>query len=558
MNFGQELQSYIDKGIYPFHMPGHKRSLMPDPSLPYGRDVTEVEGTDDLHHATGFIKEAMERAAGVWGAERSCFLVNGSTCGNLAGITAMVPYGSEVICQRNSHLSVFHALELWGLQVHWIYPKTVLKKSTAGTGQAADGADHTDPKGENKDNADPIDAGICGSVDPEEVRKLLIKYPRTQGVILTSPSYEGVLSDIETICRICHSHREADGSTRPVPVFVDEAHGAHLGPFYPGQGDAAPVHSGRDRDPAAAGAVIQRTEGEETGFPKGALACGADIVVQSLHKTLPSLTQTAILHLQGDLADPETVEEKLSVFETSSPSYLLMEAIDTCVEWLEREGLDALQTWMEHLTDFRKQAAGLKHFRLYDGTGVFSYDPGKLLFFCGKNAPTGVELEGCLRERFKIQAEMSGPDRILFMTGPGDKKEAYEKLFQALHTLDLEISGRVKAAETSSMDPEPEAKGSKKTAFAADPFLSLGSTFAEGSPRTIAETLHGPKCACPMEQCAGKVLAEYIFCYPPGIPLLVPGEQIPADFSERIFRLESAGAEVRRRFPDRILCAKGQ
>ena len=146
MNFGQELQSSIDKGIYPFHMPGHKRGLMPDPGLPYGRDVTEVEGTDDLHHATGFIRDAMERAAGVWGAGRSFFLVNGSTCGNLAGITAMVPYGSEVICQRNSHLSVFHALELWGLQVHWIYPKAVLRKTGTEAGEAENASDHTDAK----------------------------------------------------------------------------------------------------------------------------------------------------------------------------------------------------------------------------------------------------------------------------------------------------------------------------------------------------------------------------------------------------------------------------
>ena len=235
-----DLQFYTDSGIYPFHMPGHKRILKPVPELPYERDVTEVEGTDDLHHADGILKTAMERAADLWGADRSFFLVGGSTCGNLAGITAMVPYGSEVICQRNSHLSVFHAPELWGLKVRWLMPKTV-----------------TDPE-----TGHPI---CCGSVDPDDVKDLLERFPEVKGVILTSPTYEGVISDVKTIAKICHDRED------PIPVLVDEAHGAHLGLF---------------RDPAAT------TETGTTYFPSSSMAITA--LSSSLESISPATALTAI------------------------------------------------------------------------------------------------------------------------------------------------------------------------------------------------------------------------------------------------------------------------
>ena len=197
----------------------------------------------------------MERAADLWGARRTWFLVGGSTCGILAAIRAAAPFGSEIIAARNCHRSVFHAIELGGYKVHWIVP--------------------------DRDR----EYEICKAVTPEQVEASVKRHPGSSAVILTSPTYEGVISDIRGISDIC--------AEAGIPLIVDEAHGAHLGLF------------------------------EDDGFPDGAVKCGADLVVQSLHKTLPSLTQTAVLHLQGNLVDEKEVERQLGIFETSSPSYPL-------------------------------------------------------------------------------------------------------------------------------------------------------------------------------------------------------------------------------------------
>ena len=150
----------------------------------------------------------------------------------LAAIRAAAPFGSEVIAARNCHRSVFHAIELGNYKVHWVIPD------------------------QNREFE------ICKGITPRQIEKAVERYPDSAAVILTSPTYEGVLSDIREISDIC--------AQAGIPLVVDEAHGAHLGLF------------------------------PEGGFPDGAVKCGADIVVQSVHKTLPSLTQTAVLHLQGD------------------------------------------------------------------------------------------------------------------------------------------------------------------------------------------------------------------------------------------------------------------
>jgi len=121
-----QLEKYNAGGLYPFHMPGHKRRMAPAPGLPYTLDVTEVPGTDDLHDARGILREAMQRTAALWGAERTWYVVNGSTCGLLAGIRALARRGSEVLCARNCHKAVCHALELAGFRVHWIFPDAAI------------------------------------------------------------------------------------------------------------------------------------------------------------------------------------------------------------------------------------------------------------------------------------------------------------------------------------------------------------------------------------------------------------------------------------------------
>ena len=369
-----QLEAYAAQGLYPFHMPGHKRRMPPAPGLPAGWDVTEVPGTDDLHDAGGILRQAMERTAVLCGADRTWYLVNGSTCGLLAGIRALARRDSEVLCARNCHKAVYHALELSGYRIHWIMPET-----------------------------DP-DWGICGGIRAEQVKAALRRHPSVKAVILTSPTYEGVLSELEEICRNAHA--------RGIPVLVDEAHGAHLIPL-----------------------------SEKSGFPAGALACGADLVVQSPHKTLPSLTQTALLHLQGNLVDPARIEAELDIFETSSPSYPLMASLDGCTGILRTKGAELFERWALRLGRFETAIRPLQRLRvLYHGPGgrqekktgaagalLSLYDPGKILIDAGPAGMDGRELARILREEWRMETEMTQGSLVLAMTSLCDDEDALDR-----------------------------------------------------------------------------------------------------------------------------------
>lgn len=459
------LRQYCGSGIYPLHMPGHKRRPGPCPGLPYEWDVTEVEGTDDLHDARGILKEAMDRTAALYGADYTRYLVGGSTCGILAGIRAALRHGDRVAVARNCHKSVYHAIELCGLETVWILPETV------------------------------PDYRICGSVSPEAVRCLLQTDPSIRAVILTSPTYEGVLSNIGAIAAHCHAHE--------IPLIVDEAHGAHLGLF-----------SG-------------------TGFPAGALSCGADLVIQSPHKTLPSLTQTAWLHLRGDRISAGALERELDIFETSSPSYPLLASLDACTGLLEAEGYSLFRGWQQRLSAFYEGAAALRRFRILGREAgemsrdtVYAFDPGKILIACPTGQMTGQALARLLRDRYLLETEMALGDCVLAMTSPADAPDALQRLLEAL--LALEGSPRLFSdpAEGSGEDIPPLP--------APETVLPVGQAV-----RMDME-------AVPLAAAAGRICGEYLYCYPPGIPVCAPGERITDRVLSRIRSLEASGCRIRR------------
>ena len=459
------LRQYCGSGIYPLHMPGHKRRPGPCPGLPYAWDLTEVEGTDDLHDARGILKEAMDRTAALYGADCTRYLVGGSTCGILAGIRAALRHGDRVAVARNCHKSVYHAIELCSLEAVWILPETV------------------------------PDYRICGSVSPEAVRGLLQADPSIRAVILTSPTYEGVLSNIGAIAAHCHAHE--------IPLIVDEAHGAHLG-LFPG-----------------------------TGFPAGALSCGAALVIQSPHKTLPSLTQTAWLHLRGDRISTGALARELDIFETSSPSYPLLASLDACTGLLEAEGYSLFRGWQQRLSDFYEGAAALRRFRILGREAgeicrdkVYAFDPGKILIACPPGRMTGHALARLLRERYRLETEMALGDCVLAMTSPADAPDALQRLLEAL--LALEGSPRLFSdpAEGSGEDIPPLP--------APETVLPVGQAV-----RMDME-------AVPLAAAAGRICGEYLYCYPPGIPVCAPGERITDRVLSRILSLEASGCRIRR------------
>ena len=425
--------------MYPFHMPGHKRNAEMFPALPLKRDITEITGADNLHNPRGIIKNSMEKAAALWGAKRSYYLVNGSSCGILAGICTLTKRKDKVLVPRNCHRSVFHALELNSLEPVFVMPEY---------------------------NAE---IGVYGSLKPETVEKALDKNPDIKLVIVLNPSYEGVISDVESITKLCHE--------RGIPVLADEAHGAHL--------DLSPHFTG------------------------GAVAAGADIVVQSLHKTLPALTQTAILHVNGGYADICRLEHKLRVFESSSPSYLLMQSAENAVE--AAGDVRIFDRWAGLIEKFEDDIKGLKTIKLAlrkKSDSVFGFDRSKLVL-TGVN---GYALFDFLRTR-SIEAEFATENYLLAMTGAGDTEEGFAKLAAALSEADRTLPPHTVSAFPPFALPRPAC--------------------------SIDRALDAESEAVPVLKACGRTAAEYLWEYPPGIPVIIPGEVIPEGFSANGRRFES-------------------
>lgn len=436
MTLLEYLQGYTDKSILPMHMPGHKRKAM----APYLHilgaeyDLTEITGMDDLHQPEGILKECQQKAQKLWHSQHSFFLVNGSTVGILAGIRSCTKTGDTVLVARNCHKSVYNAIELCGLNPVYILPQ-MLKK---------------------------IPSYSC--VQPSQVEEALKVHSNISAVIITSPTYEGIISDTESIARVAHSFG--------VPVLVDEAHGAHL--------DLSPYFTG------------------------GAVRAGADIVVQSLHKTLPSLTQTAVLHLNSRLVSSQSVQRQLSVFQTSSPSYLLMSSIDSCIELVQNRRL--FLNWSNNLEGFKKQLRRLRRLEVLNYTenseSIFAFDKSKLVISAAHTNITGGRLFALLRDKYKIELEMCGGDYAIAMTSMADSQEDLSILADALLSIDKALLPVNRSPLCATIKALPKRNMS------------------------IAQALESPKKVIDKQLSKDSVCAEYIWLYPPGIPIITPGEAV--------------------------------
>lgn len=455
----QKLQQLAQSDCYPFHMPGHKRQPFSDFPNPYAIDITEIDGFDNLHHAQGLLREEQERAAELYGAKRSFFLVNGSTCGILAAVSAAVRRGGRVLVARNSHKAVYHALELRQLVPVYVYPRVTSR-------------------------------GLQGQIRAEDVRRALDEYPDIRAVVITSPTYDGVVSDVAAIAELAHG--------RGIPLIVDEAHGAHLG-----------FHE---------------------AFPENATRLGADAVVMSVHKTLPAFTQTALLHLcSGRLAEEE-VARFLQIYETSSPSYVLMAGISRCVHMLaEPSARELFDAYAQRLAAFREQMRGLAHLRVlgaedFASEEAFAFDPGKLILYTGDSGMSGNRLAEWLLEKYGLQMEMSAATYALAMTSVMDRPEGFARLAAALEELD--------AAADEAEEPDVTAGENANGVRTAAGGNANGVQTAAGIYREqercmeISAAVEAGQDTVPFAAAENRISADYIYLYPPGIPILVPGERI--------------------------------
>ncbi|RGE03478.1 aminotransferase class I/II-fold pyridoxal phosphate-dependent enzyme [Clostridiaceae bacterium AF02-42] len=487
----ERLTEYAGSDAYPFHMPGHKRREITDgipggfPD-PYGIDITEIDGFDNLHHAEGILKDAMDEAAAIYGTDRSWYLVNGSTCGILSAVFATTENGGKILTARNCHKAVYHAICLNRLEAEYLYPEEI------------------------------TEFGINGGIRAEDVRKALEKdamhcagnsgdvrgkITKIQAVLITSPTYEGVVSDIRAIADAAHEYG--------IPLIVDEAHGAHL--EYADQ-----CHS----------------------FPKSALEYGADIVIQSLHKTLPCFTQTAILHVKGKLVDQDRISRYLSMFQTSSPSYLFMAGMERCIRYMDGDGRNEMIRYEKRLERFMERMEGLQVLEVLDREicgkyrTVAGWDPSKIVVSTMRAEDFhGEELAETLRRKYHLEMEMTAPEYVIAMTSLMDTEEGFERLGTAL----LEIDGVLRRRMES---------GRKEKAASETP-EGLESKLSHPVRRMlICEAMDADTERTAFQDTVGKVSAEFVYLYPPGIPIIAPGEVFTDAIVEKIMAYKAAGLLV--------------
>lgn len=451
------IKDYLEKDTVSFHMPGHKGSHLYrrfgyheflDRMMDY--DITEIAGADNLFQTEGIIKEVQDHYAKLYQCKKSYILINGSSGGNIAAILASVSKGKQLIMARNCHKSVFNALALGGIRPVYAYPEMI------------------------------SEFGISGAVEPAEIERLIRENPDAEAVIITSPNYYGVCSDILAIAEISHKYGKV--------LIVDEAHGAHL-------------HFTDE-------------------LPPSAIQSGADLVINSTHKTLASFTQSAALHYNTDLVDQYILEDKLQCIQSTSPSYLLMTSMDISAQILKKHGTELMAEWMRNLTAFYdkiEKIPGVQTMGKMKGL-----DWTKINLSMGDLGITGSQLDRILLEDYNIYIELFTGDWIMAMTGIGNTKNDYDRFANALE----DISRRMRESGLEI----------HRTEHLTDSLI----------PPRQAEMFEIPaaKKRVKLADSEGMICGSSIIPYPPGIPLICPGERIEADAIAYIQAMRDLGEKV--------------
>jgi arginine/lysine/ornithine decarboxylase len=438
--------AYQRRGILPFSTPGHKLGFGADEELreTFGErtflsDIPLGGGVGDTHFGGEALRVAEAMAADAWGADRSFFLLNGSTAGNHAFLLATVRPGDKVIVSRDLHKSLLVALILTGAVPIYLAPRL-----------------HPE-----------LNVGLGISI--EEVAATLERHPDTKLIVLVSPSYCGVASDLEGITAVSHA--------KGIPVYVDEAWGPHFH-FHP-------------------------------ALPSSAMASGADGAVTSIHKVLGGLTQAAILNVCADLVDPDRVRTTVGMVQTTSPSVLVLASIDAARRQMALQGQAMLERTIALAENARRRLQGLPGISVLDADrlGIDAFDLTKLVIDVHGLGITGYEAEDALRNRFGVGPEMSDLVGVVCLITIGDTEASIERLVGAFATLSSEhcgVSGTRRADRRSS------------GAAVATAELAM-------SPR---DAFFSPSRAIPLNEASGEISSELVIPYPPGIPVLAPGEVI--------------------------------
>ncbi|UWV48493.1 aminotransferase class V-fold PLP-dependent enzyme [Acetivibrio thermocellus] len=454
------LRNYSNSCPTVFHMPGHKLgkgiplSFLRDLYL---MDLTEIPGLDSLYCPSGVIKEAQELAAKAFGADKTFFLVNGSTCGIQAAIITVCKPKDKLIIARDCHKSAVAGMMLSGAVP--VYVKPQFNSSF----------------------------GIPSIISEKEIEKALAENPDAVGVYITRPNYYGICSDIKSISELVHSYNKI--------LIVDEAHGAHL----------------------------KFSE----NLPPSSVEYGADICIQSAHKTLPALTQGAYLHVKGSRVDVEKLEFTLSLLGTTSPSYIIMAHLDIARAIMEETGEENIKRVLAGIEMLSSALSKSGVFKILsdDDINDGEIDRTRVVINVRNTGKTGFEFEKILRNQYNIQVEMSDLYNIVCITTVADTPEDIMRLQRAF----VELA-----------DCPGKSGGQRKfeKEFKID-CLDIPEQRVEP-----AAVMHSGFVKRKLYDAVGCVSRTMITPYPPGIPVVCPGEVINGDIVEYIVKIIEAGGVV--------------
>jgi arginine decarboxylase len=328
--------------------------------------------------------------------------------------------------------------------------------------------------------------GISHGITPESVEKALEQHPDAKGVLVINPTYFGVAADLQKIVEIAHSFE--------VPVLVDEAHGVH-------------IHF-------------------HEGLPLSAMQAGADMAATSVHKLGGSMTQSSILNIKEGLVSPKRIQSIISMLTTTSTSYLLLASLDVARRRLATEGRELIDHAISLAERTRNQINEIDHLycvgkEILGTKATFNYDPTKLTIMIKELGLTGFDVEKWLREHYQIEVEMSDLYNILCIITPGDSEKETNILVDALQKLSDTFKHQVKKETINVHIPDiPVLAVTPRDAFYSD-----------------TEVI-------PFSESAGRIIAEFIMVYPPGIPIFIPGEIITEENLNYITENIEAGLPV--------------
>lgn len=463
-----------------FYAPGHKRGqgashrLRELLGIALAADLPELPELDNLFAPEGVILEAQELAAEAFGAEQTYFLANGSTCGIEAAILATCGPGEKIIVPRNAHRSVIAGLVLAGAMPVFVAPEY------------------------------SPDLGLALGVKAEEVAAALAHHPDSRAVLLVSPTYHGVCSDVGAIASLAHHHG--------IPLLIDEAHGPHFA-FHP-------------------------------HLPTPALALGADLVVQSTHKVLGALSQAAMLHTRGDRIARSRLQAALQLTQSTSPNALLLASLDAARHQMANDGKSLLADTLALAQHMRTELTTIPGLRVVDRSAVMAFpsvadlDLTRLTVDVSDLGLTGLEADEILHQELGVTVELPELRHLTLIVSLGNTVADGQRCIAGLRSLSDRCTGQLRrsaeqnfTAAAHQLDALVENSGNADTSF----------TLPQVSPR---EAFFAATETVGAEAAVGRISADTISAYPPGIPAIVAGEVIGEEAIAHLTAIRHQGGYI--------------